>query len=65
MWFLKIPLFIFLATRTLMFLDNVFVKLLIFEALETNKNYNTYYNKSCSENYNNNNSSNNSITTFY
>ena len=65
MWLLKIPLFIFLATSTLFFLDYVFVELFIFEALVTNKNYNRYYNESCSKNCSNNNSNNNSITTFY
>ena len=62
MWFLQIPLFIFLASRTLIFLDNVFVKLLIFEAVQTNKNYNTIYDNSCNKNYNNTNNSSNNIT---
>ena len=64
MWFLQIPLF-FLATGTLMFLDNVFLRLLIFEAVEMNKNYNTIYDNNCNKNCNNTNNSNNNRCSSY
>ena len=48
-----------------MFLDNVFLRLLIFEAVEMNKNYNTIYDNNCNKNCNNTNNSNNNRCSSY